>query len=94
MTNASLQLANNLRTFPLRFAGIRGPGIKQLNLSASKSFRIRERLQLQLRGDAFNLLNHANFTDPNLTVTSGAFGQITSINGYARNVQVAAKLRF
>jgi hypothetical protein len=93
-TNSSQQLAYNVRTFPLRFTNVRGPGIAQVNLSAAKSFQIREALQLQLRGDAFNALNYANFTDPNLSVTSGGFGQITAINGYARQIQVSAKLRF
>jgi hypothetical protein len=94
VTTAAQQLANNLRTFPLRFAGIRGPGQSLFSLSTGKNFVIRERLQFQLRIDAFNAFNHANFTDPNLTVTSGAFGQITSMNGYARNVQIAGRLRF
>ncbi|HEY3938175.1 MAG TPA: carboxypeptidase regulatory-like domain-containing protein [Bryobacteraceae bacterium] len=94
VTSSSAQLADNVRTFPLRFAGVRGPGIVQVNMSVSKSFPIHERLNLVLRGDAFNALNHANFTDPNLTVTSGGFGQITNINGYSREVQVSAKLRF
>jgi hypothetical protein len=94
VTSSSAQLADNVRTFPLRFAGVRGPGIVQVNMSVSKSFPIHERLNLVLRGDAFNALNHANYTDPNLTVTSGGFGQITNINGYAREVQVSAKLRF
>jgi hypothetical protein len=94
VTTAAQQLANNLRTFPMRFAGIRGPGQSLFSLSAGKNFVLRERLQFQLRIDAFNAMNHPNFTDPNLTVTSAAFGQITAMNGYARNVQIAAKLRF
>jgi hypothetical protein len=94
ITNAALQLSNNVRTFPLRFAGIRGPRQTLIGVSAAKSFPIHERLNFQLRVDLYNALNHPNFNDPNLTVTSGAFGQITAMNGYPRNIQVGARLRF
>jgi len=94
VTSAALQLADNVRMFPLRFAGIRGPQQFLMGVSAAKSFPIHERLNFQLRIDSYNVLNHPNFNDPNLTVTSGAFGQITAMNGYPRNVQLAARLRF
>lgn len=94
VTGAAYQLANNVRTFPLRFAGVRGPGQLLVSLSAAKSFPIRERLNFQLRVDAYNAPNHPNFNDPNLTVTSAAFGQITAMNGYPREIQIAARLRF
>jgi hypothetical protein len=94
VTGAAYQLADNVRTFPLRFAGVRGPDQFLLGASAAKSFSIYERLNFQLRIDAYNALNHPNFNDPNLTVTSGAFGQITAMDGYPREVQIAARLRF
>jgi carboxypeptidase family protein/TonB-dependent receptor-like protein len=37
-----------------------GPATVNVDLSLSKSFRFRERFQLQLRGDAYDLLNRAN----------------------------------
>ncbi|MGH8100946.1 MAG: hypothetical protein ACREIW_06590, partial [Chthoniobacterales bacterium] len=62
---ASQQLASNLRTFPLRFSGIRGDGQSLWNLSAIKYFPITETIRFELRGECFNSLNHPNLNDPN-----------------------------
>lgn len=40
---------------------LRGPGFFGFNLSLSRSFKIKERYSLQVRMDAFNILNHTNF---------------------------------
>lgn len=39
----------------------RGPSFKNWDFSLSKSFRLRENLRLQVRGEFFNILNHPNF---------------------------------
>lgn len=39
---------------------LRGPIFNQLNMSLFKNIKIFERLTLQLRGEAFNVLNHPN----------------------------------
>jgi hypothetical protein len=36
----------------------------QVDLSISRKFPLWERLNLQFRADAFNVLNHPNFTNP------------------------------
>jgi hypothetical protein len=58
------------------------PGIFSFDTSISRLFPIRERLQFELRFDAFNLLNHFNpkLGDPGSTqgVNSSNFGRITS----------------
>ncbi len=76
-----------------------GPGLTALDLSLTKTTRLTERLSLQLRGEAFNILNHANFNTPNLIVfssatapPSGSAGVITSTATSSRQIQVAAKL--
>ncbi|PYT16232.1 MAG: hypothetical protein DMG59_11055 [Acidobacteria bacterium] len=38
-----------------------GPGINNLDLSLQKTFALKERYQIQLRADAFNVLNHTQF---------------------------------
>jgi hypothetical protein len=38
----------------------RGPIFNQLNMSLFKNIRVFERLNIQLRGEAFNVLNHPN----------------------------------
>jgi hypothetical protein len=88
------QLASNIRTFPLRFSGIRGDGQALWNLSAIKSFPITEQVRFQLRAECYNALNHPNLNNPSLSVTSATFGAITSQNGFAREFQFAARISF
>jgi Carboxypeptidase regulatory-like domain/TonB dependent receptor len=93
-TNSTQQLGNNMRTFPLRFSGIRGDDQTRWDFSLSKSWPIREGLKMQLRADVFNAWNNVNFNTPNTDPTNTAFGRITSTSGEARNWQIAFKLTF
>ncbi len=58
-----------------------GPGLIDSDLSLAKSFHLAERLQFQLRADAFNAFNHANLGGPDSCVDcqDGNAGTITSI---------------
>ena len=58
-----------------------------------KNFAITERWKLQFRAETFNLANYANLSNPNTTVTSGAFGTITGQDP-PRSWQGALKLTF
>jgi hypothetical protein len=71
---------------------LRAPGTWNLDFSAAKDFRITERLKMQLRGDAFNSLNHTNLSGLTTNITSSAFGRLTTAT--ARSVQIGAKLIF
>ena len=91
---SSQQLASNLRTFPLRFSGIRGPGQARWDLSAIKNFPIRERLKMQFRAEAFNAWNHPNFYDPDTSPTSSTFGMIDSQMPTPRSFQFSLRMTF
>ncbi len=78
-------------TFPRN--GIRGPGQVNLDLSISKHFIIREGMDLELRGDAFNILNHTEFQNPDTIITDQTFGQISTTYD-PRILQLALHLRF
>jgi hypothetical protein len=69
------------------------PGAIGIDASVSKSFRLAEAHRLQLRFDAFNLPNRPNFSNPNATLTSPAFGRIQGA-GSGRILQVSAKYVF
>ena len=89
------QLAWNIRTFPLRFSGVRADGINNLDLSLFKNFAIKERWKAQFRMETFNTLNHVQFGSPNTSPTSSAFGTITGEKGHGqRQLTFAIKLMF
>ena len=56
----------------------RGPDYFDTDLSVYKNFTIKERLTFTLGMNAFNILNHPNFANPNGNVNSGTFGVIQS----------------
>ncbi len=71
----------------------RGPGAVNLDIALAKKFRIRESANLEIRMDAFNVFNHANFGNPDTNIGDATFGQI-STTAAPRIVQIAAHLRF
>ena len=87
-------LASNVRYFPMRLSSVRADGQAKWDVSMAKTFRITEKLEFRLRTQCFNLLNHPNFSGPNTTPTSTAFGTITSTVGMPRTFQAAATLQF
>ncbi len=70
-----------------------GPGNVAINLSLYKNFKLRERDQLQLRWEGFNVLNHANFNLPNTAVNAITGGTITAAKA-ARTVQFGVRYQF
>jgi hypothetical protein len=72
---------------------ILGPGTEDFDISATKTFKVKELFGLQLRADAFNALNHVNPTPPNTTVTSPLYGVITGTQS-DRVLQFGARLDF
>ena len=83
----------------------RGPKFLQVDTALSRIFPLHESLVLDLRLEAFNVLNHPNFAAPgsasgfagsSTSLVSSTFGQVTStVNGYgARIFQGAVKLTF
>jgi hypothetical protein len=86
-----------------------GPGLFSLNLSLFKNFKIRERANIELRAETFNVTNTPEFTigtgsgNGNTTTTSSTYGYVTStigsgtgVNGTGggRALQLGAKVSF
>ncbi|WP_213805013.1 carboxypeptidase regulatory-like domain-containing protein [Granulicella sp. dw_53] len=74
---------------------LRGPGTAQVDLSAIKTFQIVERLHLQFRAEAYNIINRGIFSQPasNISTTS-TVGKISSTSADNRSIQLAVKLLF
>lgn len=72
---------------------LRGPGMVKWDVSLLKDFRIGESVILQFRGEAFNVLNRANFSGVSAAVGSPNYGMITSARD-PRSIQLGLKLEF
>ena len=70
-----------------------GPGGWVMDSSLFKNFQIKERANLQLRMDVFNLWNRTNFNNPTTNISSGSFGRITG-SGSGRVLQLSGKISF
>jgi len=87
-----LPLSFQLGNVPRLTGNIRGPATYNLDFSMLKSFTIHERLRLQFRAEAFNLLNQVIFSSPNAQVGGASFGIIGGQANTPRNIQLALKL--
>ncbi len=86
---------------------LRGPGALNIDMAVTRIFAVRERYNLEVRGEAFNVINKVNYLAPasstgvpgisssgiNLNANSASFGRITSA-GDPRILQIAMKLSF
>jgi Carboxypeptidase regulatory-like domain/TonB dependent receptor-like, beta-barrel len=95
-TASSQPAAFHQRVFPLRVDGVRAQSTSVLSANLSRTFRFKERVSFELRGDVLNLMNRSQFNPPNTTPTSTNFGRITSVIGESINrlIQVQLRLRF
>jgi hypothetical protein len=74
----------------------RMPGTNNLSASLFKHIPLylREGARLEIRLEAFNVLNRVQFGAPNTNVGDPTFGQITAQANQPRQVQVGMKLYF
>ena len=70
-----------------------GPGLFNIDFSVLKNIPIRERANLQMRFEFFNVLNHTNFATPigNNTL-GGSLGLLNSTQTASRQIQLGAKI--
>jgi outer membrane receptor protein involved in Fe transport len=101
-TDAS-QLAGQFTYGTLPRNAFRGPGFINTDFSIAKHlYFFGEKLDAELRGDAFNVFNHTNFDNPSTSINSAQFGIVSNVVGSKdpvnprgpRIIQVALHLRF
>jgi hypothetical protein len=83
---------------------LRGPGINSTDVALMKNIVFKERLDVQLRFEAYNVANHTQFSTVNTsgqysapgsagTQTVAAFGQVTAARD-PRQLQMSARISF
>ncbi len=70
---------------------VRGPNFWQMDLAASKQLPLNGRTRLEVRFEAFNLLNRSNFRAPDGNRSNASFGTITQTFD-PRQMQLGVKL--
>lgn len=75
-----------------------GPNFRTFDLSAMKSIRfdspLGENTNLQIRAEAFNLFNRANFGTPELRAFTPSFGRIRTTVQPSRQIQFGVRVEF
>jgi len=73
----------------------RAPGYNNVDASIAKKFKVAGARYLEIRAEAFNLLNHPNFGPPGRDInTPSTFGIFTSTVGNPRVIELVAKFFF
>ena len=75
---------------PRTLPRMRGPGTQNFDFSIFKTTEITERWKIQLRAEAFNVLNHANFGLPNTSFSASA-NPLVNGNGVATPCTITAR---
>jgi hypothetical protein len=88
-----IRLANNIRTLPSRWDGLRGPRYTNWDMSFVKGFDLG-RVRAQLHIELYNAFNDVFYNNPNLDPTSTNFGKVTSQNNLPRNIQIGTRIVF
>ena len=101
-TAAADQFQYHERTFSTTFPNVRQDAINQWDVSLLKRFFITERRYFELRGEAYNVVNHPVFGAPGQTsaqgpvvaATNSNFGLITFQDNRPRALQLGARFVF
>ncbi|HVG26773.1 MAG TPA: hypothetical protein VM865_04125, partial [Acidobacteriaceae bacterium] len=73
---------------------LRAGNLVEVDMNLLKDIRFRETRSLELRAEAFNLLNHPSFAAPTTTVDTGSGGQVGATLNTSRLLQFSAKILF
>jgi Carboxypeptidase regulatory-like domain len=72
-----------------------GPGARAADVSLQKNIQFTERYVVELHGDAFNITNTPQFTNPDAGLHDAYFGYVTGIQDNSqREIQLAARFTF
>jgi hypothetical protein len=71
-----------------------GPSFQNTDLAFSRNIDLSQGRRIEVRIEAFNLFDHVNWANPNVTVDSATSGRVTNTVGDPRIMQFALKYGF
>jgi hypothetical protein len=71
-----------------------GPGFWNADLAFSRNLNFSGGRRVEIRIEAFNVFDHVNWANPNVTVDSATAGRVTNTSGDPRIMQFALKYNF
>jgi hypothetical protein len=89
---APFTYGNASRTIP----NVMGPRLINVDFALYKDFTIKEKYKIDLRGEAFNLMNRPDFGNPGTNASLPTFGVISStlVTPLPRNCQISMRFTF
>lgn len=88
---------NDARFGTAGFNSLRGPGRVNWDLSMFRDFRITEKVNLQFRGEGFNITNTPKFGTPGANVSNiqyNADGSVRNLNGFGEIISASEEREF
>jgi hypothetical protein len=84
------------RANPWQYDGLKGPNYTNVDLALSKRVPLRQNVKLNLRLEAYNLLNGMNWANPSTTIGASDFGQVLRQADayYGRQLQYTLRVEF
>ncbi len=73
---------------------LRTDSLTNLDFALYKRWKVRETRHVELRGEAFNLLNQPSFGYPGTIVGTPQFGRVSNTRNGGRQIQLALKIHF
>jgi hypothetical protein len=71
----------------------RGPWFLNENIAVARTFSL-QKTRVELRFEAFNLLNRTIWGGPDSTITSANFGRVTTLANSPRQMQLGVRFEF
>ncbi|MHB2007899.1 MAG: outer membrane beta-barrel protein [Acidobacteriaceae bacterium] len=71
-----------------------GPHYLLANLAIGKTFHVWQNVNMQIRGNAYNFINHPSFSLPDSTIGPGHTAQITGVSVGGRTMMLYGRLSF
>jgi hypothetical protein len=77
-----------------QFLYVAGPGFFSADTAISKDIPIKERVRFTVQAEFLNFMNHPVFAPGSYAINSTSFGQTSTVQVAARNVQLRGYLRW